>query len=173
MQAEEHNGFLDALLDVLQSEQDANLRLSSTFQLRRYEDPHLHCRVANEPSVSRPLGVGPELTYARVYSCYLRQESRQSSVGRHRSLPKRTPHTRRREGQSPRPTAAHPSLLPRPDPPTTHPHPAAHSALGLPRKMAFLHGFHHPAPEHKRTLVRPRRPAVSSGYLPCIPFQGW
>lgn len=39
LQAEEHNGFLDALLDILQSEQDANLRLSSTCSLRDAKPP--------------------------------------------------------------------------------------------------------------------------------------
>ncbi|CAN8100085.1 unnamed protein product [Discula destructiva] len=33
-QAEEHNGFLDALLDILQSEQDANLRLSTVIYVK-------------------------------------------------------------------------------------------------------------------------------------------
>lgn len=102
-QAEEHNGFLDALLDILQSEQDANLRLSSTCHLQdeTFRINTLRYDLRWPPGRDSHLvdGFGPIL-YLRAYSCHLRQEPRQPSMGRHRSLSQRASYTRRREGES-------------------------------------------------------------------------
>lgn len=74
MQAEEHPGFTDALLDILQAEQEAPVRMSSTQTLKLLPRcPHLlthHCSgcLPQEPhhkELVAERGLPTEQTYTR------------------------------------------------------------------------------------------------------------